>query len=373
MTPRDAYIALNLLDSVGPVRVRNLIKALGSPEAVFNASESDLLQAEGIGREVAKKICAQRGSADPAAEEQKAARHGVRIVSFVDDEYPEPLKNIYDPPLALYVRGTLEKRDRHAISVVGTRTPSHYGVGVADRLSYQLAKAGFVVVSGLARGIDTAAHKAALKGGGRTIAVLGSAHDKLYPTENKGLADEIAAQGAVISEYTMGREADRTTFPYRNRIVSGLCMGLLVVEASAQSGAMITSDMALEQGKSIFAVPGRIDTPSSRGPHQLLRNGATLVEDVDDILREFDSLLPTEKKQAAKETMKRPDVPLDDQEQAIVKALWQGGLDVDTLTRAAGLPSGKVSALLIGLEMKRVVRILPGRMIELAAGLRSGE
>lgn len=370
MTPRDAYIALNMMDGMGPVRVRNLIAAVGSAEAIFEADEAALLTAEGVGREMAKRIMEQRGTVDPAGEEDKARRHHARIVSFVDEDYPKPLRNIYDPPLALYVRGTLEKRDRHSVAVVGTRTPTHYGSSVTDRLSYQLAKAGFTVISGLARGVDTAAHKAALKGDGRTIAVLGSAIDKLYPAENAELADRIAEHGAVISEYTMGRPSDRTTFPYRNRIVSGMSMGLLVVEASKESGAMITADMAAEQGKTIFAVPGRIDQPSSRGTHHLIKEGARLVEDVDDILQEFDALLPTEQKKSAKQNTKRPDVPLSEPEQAIVKALWKGNLDVDELTREAALPSAKVSAMLMGLEMKRVVRILPGRIVELVKELR---
>ncbi len=370
MTPRDAYIALNMMDGMGPVRVRNLIAAVGSAEAIFEADEAALLTAEGVGREMAKRIMEQRGTVDPGGEEDKARRHHARIVSFVDEDYPKPLRNIYDPPLALYVRGTLEKRDRHSVAVVGTRTPTHYGSSVTDRLSYQLAKAGFTVISGLARGVDTAAHKAALKGDGRTIAVLGSAIDKLYPAENAELADRIAEHGAVISEYTMGRPSDRTTFPYRNRIVSGMSMGLLVVEASKESGAMITADMAAEQGKTIFAVPGRIDQPSSRGTHHLIKEGARLVEDVDDILQEFDALLPTEQKRSAKQNTKRPDVPLSEPEQAIVKALWKGNLDVDELTREAALPSAKVSAMLMGLEMKRVVRILPGRIVELVKELR---
>jgi DNA processing protein len=235
MTRREAYIALNMIGSLGPVRVRNLVSALGSPEAVLEAGEEDLRRAEGIGAEVARGIVAQRGAADPAAEEARARKHGARIITCEEPEYPAALQAIYDPPLVLYVRGTLDPKDKHAVAVVGTRHATHYGLSMADRLAYQLAKTSFTVVSGLARGIDTAAHRAALKGGGRTLAVLGSALDKLYPEENAGLADEIAQQGAVISEYTMGREPDRTTFPYRNRVVSGLSMGIVVVEAGSRA------------------------------------------------------------------------------------------------------------------------------------------
>jgi DNA processing protein len=370
MTPRQAYIALNMIDDVGPVRVRNLIEALGSPEAILSASPEELMKAQGIGAEVAGRIVGQRSQVDPAKEEEKADKAGARIVTRIDPEYPESLKAIYDPPLALYVMGDLVPKDRHALAVVGTRTPTHYGLSVSDRLSYQLAKSGFCVVSGLARGIDTAAHQGAMKGGGRTLAVLGSAIDKIYPEENEELARRIASQGAVISEYTLGREPDRTTFPYRNRVVSGLSMGIIVVEAGIKSGAMITANEALEQGKSVFAVPGRIDTPSSRGAHSLIKQGARLIEDIDDVLREFEFLLPPDKKQQAESLPARPDVPLNDEEQSVVRALWKGSLDVDSLAREASLKSAQVSSLLLGLEMKRVVRILPGRVVELREDLR---
>ena len=370
MTGRSAYIALNLMDSVGPVRVRNLERALGSVGAIFEAGEDELQRAEGVGPEVARKIVAQRGEVDPDAEEARAAKLGARLVTRLDADYPAALAAIHDPPLALYVRGELQPRDRHALGVVGTRSPTHYGLSVADKLSYQLAKSGFTVVSGLARGIDTAAHQAALKAGGRTVAVIGSALDELYPPENAELADAIARQGAVISEYALGRPADRTTFPYRNRIVCGMSMGMIVVETNVKGGAMITADQALDQGKSVFAVPGRIDSPASRGAHLLIKQGARLVEDVEDVLQEFDLLIPSATKREARKLDDRVDHLLGPEEQAIVKALWKGELDVDTLTREAGLPSAQVGALLIGLEMKKVVRILPGRIVELREDLK---
>ncbi len=372
MTRREAYIALNMIDSLGPVRVRNLIAALGSPEAVWDASETDLRRAEGIGAEVARGILRQRGEVDPVAEESRARRAGARLVTREDPEYPARLKEIYDPPLVLYVRGALEPRDAQAIAVVGTRHASHYGMSMADRISHQLARTGFTVISGLARGIDTAAHKAALKGGGRTIAVLGSAIDRLYPEENAELAAAIADQGAVISEYTMGREPDRTTFPYRNRVVSGLSLGIVVVEAGIKSGAVITATGALEQGRSVFAVPGRADMPGARGCHKLIKEGARLCEDIDDILQEFELLIPEAKQRVAETMPRRPDVPLATDEQAVVKALWKGALDVDSLARNAGLNSAQLSSLLLGLEMKRVIRMLPGRVVELREDLLPG-
>ena len=370
MTSREAYIALNMIDGIGPVKVRALVEALGSPASVFTASHEDLIRVKGIGSELAQSITAQREQLDPAAEEAKAAKLDARLVTFVDDDYPELLKQIHDPPLALYVQGTLEKKDKQSVAVVGTRRATHYGLSVADRLGYQLAKCGLVVVSGLARGIDSAAHQGALKGGGRTIAVLGSALDTLYPPENADLARKIAGQGAVISEYTLGREADRTTFPYRNRVISGLSMGTVIVEADTKSGAMMTADAALDQGRSVFAVPGRIDQPGAHGPHRLIRNGARLVEDIDDILQEFEMLLPTDplKKAAALDSL--PRVQLSDEEQAVIKALFEDPLDVDSLARRANLPMPKLNSMLLGLEMKRVIRMLPGRMVALAEGVR---
>ncbi len=370
MNARSAYIALNMIEGLGPVRVRALVRTLGAPEAVFTAGRDDLLRAEGVGRQLADTILEQREQIDPDAEEQRAQRLGARIVACCDPDYPAPLKDIHDPPLALYVMGALAPQDRHAIALVGTRHASHYGLATADRLGYQLAKVGFTVISGLARGIDTAAHRGALKGGGRTLAVLGGALDQLYPPENRELAAAITAQGAVISEYTLGRPPDRTTFPYRNRVVSGLSMGVVVVEAAPGSGALMTADQALEQGRSVFAVPGRVDAAGARGPHRLIKNGARLVEDVDDIVQEFEFLIPPEKKAGARALDSRPQTVLSDAEQQIVRALWEGPLDVDALCRRTALDIPRISSMLVGLEMKRIVRMLPGRTVALAEGLR---
>ncbi len=370
MTEHEAYIALNLIDQLGPVRVRALVAALGSAAAVFEAGEDDLRRAEGVGAEMARAIIAQRDACDPAEEERKAARHGARIVAFPDADYPELLRTIHDPPLALYIQGEYTAADRRAIAIVGSRRCTLYGRGAADRLAFQLAHAGFTVVSGLARGIDVAAHEGALKGGGRTLAVLGGALDQLYPPECAPLAERIAnGHGAVISEYTMGRAPDRTTFPYRNRVISGLSMGVVVVEADTRSGAMITAAQALDQGRSVFAVPGRIDSPSSRGTHQLIKNGARLVEDAADIFEEFACLLPPERPAPRSDSPSPLPFRFSAEEEAIVDALAEGALDVDTLARRSGLPAATIGALLIGLEMKRVVRMLPGRLVELTVVL----
>ena len=372
MTSREAYIALNRIEGIGPVRVRALVEALGSPEAVLAASPAALAAVRGVGPKVAENVVAQRDGLDAGAEEAAAAKLGARLVTPVDADYPAPLKTIYDPPLCLYVRGTLEKKDEQALAVVGTRRASHYGAAQADRLAYLAAKAGFAIVSGLARGIDTVAHKAALKAGGRTLAVLGGALDKLYPPENRELAEEIAAHGAVLSEFPLGREPDRTTFPYRNRVVSGLSKGVLVVEAGLDSGAMNTAEQALEQGRSVLAVPGRVDMDGARGPHRLIQNGARLVADLPDILKEFEFLFPPdEQARLARRQDARQRLTLAPGEEALVRALWsEPELDFDVLIRKTGLTSAQLMTLSMQLEMKRVVRRLPGRRLALLDEIR---
>ena len=364
MTPRLSYILFNMIDGLGPVKVRGLIDHLGSPEAVLQASDQELQKVSGIGRELASRILKQRDEKDPAEELKRAEAMGLRIVTPIESDYPQALLNIYDPPLALYVRGTLQENDHMAVAVVGSRKVSHYGQLATDRLSYQLAKAGCTVISGLARGIDTIAHEAALKAEGRTLAVIGSAHDKLYPPENEELADKIAKHGAVLSEYPLGREADRATFPYRNRIVAGLSLGVLVVEAPVKSGSLITADCALEQGRLVFAVPGRIDQSGSRGCHRLIKQGAKLVEEVDDILEEFEYFSPSTSIEESQTEFVLP-FEVTEEETRIIAALQEGEVDVDTLSRRSGLAVTQIGALLLGLEMKKVIRMLPGRMVAL--------
>jgi DNA processing protein len=370
MDARASYIALNMVDGVGPVKVRAMIEALGSPEAIFQADAGRLSEIKGVGRELARRILEARSTMDIVAEERAAARLGAKIVTLIDPDYPPALKEIHDPPLALYVRGTLEARDRQSIAMVGSRRSSHYGRTVADRLGYQLAKVGLTVVSGLARGIDTAAHQGVLKGKGRTGAVLGSALDRLYPPENRGLAHEISESGFVMSEFHLGVEPGKTTFPMRNRVVAGLSFAVVVVEAPRGSGAMITAHQAMEQGRLVCAVPGRIDSPGSKGCHDLLKQGARLVDDVDDILEELEYLIPPERKAQARDLDARPSVQLTEPEEAVLRALWEGPLDVDTLSRRTGVPIAKLGPLLIGLEMKRVARMLPGRQVALSDGVR---
>lgn len=371
MQDREAYIVLNMIEGLGPVSVRRLIDTLGSPKAILEADREALMEARGVGEKLALKIIARRDDLDAGDETARAAEFGARIITPLDDEYPHALRTIHDPPLALYVKGRLLPEDAKALAIVGSRAASHYGLSAADRLAYQLAQVGFTVVSGLARGTDTAAHLGALKGKGRTIAVLGGALDCLYPPENAELAGKIAKNGVVISEYPMGRQADRMTFPYRNRIISGLSMGVLLIESAVKGGSMHTTEAAMEQGRTVFALPGRIDTPGAKGPHMLIKNGAKLVESLDDILEEYEFLIPAEELEAPIDApAARPDVPMNSQESRVVEALWQEPMDIDTLAREVDLPSHELSGILLGLEMKRVIRTLPGRMVELAEDLR---
>jgi DNA processing protein len=364
MTEREAYIALNMMERVGPVAVRALVERLGSAAAIFDADLSSLMSAQGVGPETAASIMRQRAVLDVDREISAARELGAGIVSWVDDDYPELLREIHDPPLALYVRGQVEAENRRVMALVGTRRPSSYGRQVADRLAYELSEAGFVVISGLAEGIDAVAHRGALKAGKRTWAVLGGAIDCMYPVSNKGLSDEIAAQGAVMSEFPLGRRPDKTTFPMRNRIVSGLSIGVVVVEAAHGSGALITARQAMEQGRSVFAVPGRIDSPGSQGCHGLIRDGATLIASVDDILEDYEYLF-------SQATLPRRPGPvqkapqLSEEEALLIEALDQGEGRVDCLIRDSGLQPAAVSALLLGLEMKKVVKMLPGQVVEL--------
>lgn len=362
MDERAAYVALNMMERVGPVRVRALISHLGSASAIFEAGQLELQRAQGVGKELAATIARQRKETDWEGEIDRADKLGVRIVTFVDDDYPRPLAAIHDPPLALYVKGTLEMGDKQSVALVGARRPTHYGRETAESLAFHLGRLGFTVVSGLATGIDTMAHRGALKSRGRTLGVLGGAIDCMYPASNRDLAREISEHGAVLSEFPFGRKPDKTTFPMRNRIVSGLVMGVVVVEAGPGSGAMITVDQALEQGRCVFAVPGRIDNRLSTGPHYLIRNGARLVEGVDDILDELDCLVPASSKKGRSSPAP---VRLSEEEQCLVSHLADGEQSLDVLTRAAGLSSARVSALLIGLEMKKQIRMLPGQIVEL--------
>src|SRR5437879_8550058 len=266
MNSTEACVALNMLPTMGPVRLRKLLEVFGEPERVLAAKRDELRRIEGIGNEVAEQISNWESVVDLGAELKRISDFGASVITQTSPMYPKSLREIHSPPIVLYVWGELQERDHHAIGVIGSRRTTHYGTESAKKLSYQLAYAGLTVISGLARGIDTAAHQGALAAKGRTIAVIGAGLAKLYPPENAALADRIRnGNGAIVSEFSMGIEPDRQTFPMRNRIIAGWSHGILVVEAGLNSGALITAAQALAQGRSVYAVPGHINAPDEIG------------------------------------------------------------------------------------------------------------
>ncbi len=296
MNSTEACVALNMLPTIGPVRLRKLLQVFETPEKILTARGAALRAVEGIGPEVADQITGWESIVDLPAELARIRDFGAQILTAESPLYSRQLREIHAPPIVLYVWGEITERDQHAIGVIGSRRTTHYGTESAKKLSYQLAYSGLTVISGLARGIDTAAHQGALAAKGRTIAVIGSGLSKLYPPENAALAEKIASgNGAVVSEFSMEIEPDRQTFPMRNRIISGWSHGILVVEAGLNSGALITASQALEQGRSVYAVPGHINAPSALGSNRLIQQGAKLVMDASDILDDLSILLPEAK------------------------------------------------------------------------------
>ncbi len=295
MTATDAYLVLNLLPGIGPVRVARLLRRFGSPQSVLQQPAGVLQQVSGCGAETATVIAGWRQSIDLDREHRRIRETGVTVLTPADDDYPAPLREMIDGPLVLYVMGQLTAADARAVAVVGSRRTTNYGVQSARRLSFQLAGAGMTVISGLARGIDTAAHEGALAANGRTVAVIGSGLGQLYPPENQALAERIAANGAVVTEFPIDYPPDKQSFPLRNRIVAGWALGTLVVEAPGRSGALITANQALDYGRNVYAVPGPIDRPSSLGANRLIQEGARLVMDAADIVDDLSQLLPPQR------------------------------------------------------------------------------
>lgn len=363
MTAREALIALNMIEHVGPVRLRRLLDHFGDAPAILRASRAALMRVHGVGEEVAEAIATWESNVDLSGELRRIQEFGCGIITQEDEPYPKLLREIYDPPIVLYVRGNLTAQDQQGIALVGTRHTSHYGLESARKLAYQLAYVGMTVVSGGARGVDTAAHQGALSAKGRTIAVLGTGINLIFPAENVELFERIAANGAVITQFPFGRKADRQSFPIRNRIVAGMTLGTVVVEAALNSGALITANFATEYGRQIFAVPGRIDSPGSKGCHDLIKKGAKLCEGAEDVLCEFEYLFPpSNRSPSPAETGALPALPLSQNEQKVFDVLNDEEISIDDVIRRSGLPTSAVSVALLSLEMKRLVKQLPGKM-----------
>ena len=363
MDSREALVALNLIEHVGPVRVRQLLEHFGDAPAILAASHQQLLQVRNIGEEVAEAIVSWEKTIDLRAELQRIKEFGCRIVTQTDAEYPELLKHIYDPPVVLYVKGELLSKDKNCVALVGSRLTTHYGIEVARKLAYQLAYLGVTVVSGGARGIDSAVHQGALSSKGRTIAVFGTGINICWPCENKQLFDRILENGALVTQFPFNRPGDKQSFPIRNRIVAGMTLGTVVVEANLTSGALITANFANEYGRQVFAVPGRIDSPRSKGCHDLIKKGAKLCEGAEDILSEFEYLFPPSNRPPSPgETGTLPALELSQNEQQVYDTLSKEEISIDDVIRKSGLPASAVSVALLSLEMKRILRQLPGKM-----------
>jgi DNA processing protein len=363
MDSREAFVALNMIEHVGPVRVRQLLQHFGDAVAALRASKQQLMGVRGIGEDTAEAISSWERNVDLAAELKRCEEFGCHVVTQDDAEYPELLRQIYDPPIVLYVKGTLTSADKNGVALVGSRQTTHYGIEVARKFGYQLAYVGVTVVSGGARGIDTAAHQGALSAKGRTISVLGTGINIVFPPENAELFARIAESGAVVSQYPFNRKADKQSFAIRNRIVAGMTLGTVVIEANLTSGALITSNFATEYGRQVFAVPGRIDSPRSKGCHDLIKKGAKLCEGAEDILSEFEYLFPASNKPpSVSETGVLPALALSENEQKVYDALDTEPKPMDDVIRVCGLPASAVSVALLSLEMKRAVRQVPGKL-----------
>jgi DNA processing protein len=363
MDERLWWIALHLVPGVGRITFKKLVDYFGHPQAVLQASTRQLTQVAGIGPKMAAAIAGFQAAMAAERELSLAERHGCRIYTQADERYPPLLKAIEDPPPVLYVRGDLGDAQTPSLAVVGSRRPSTYGKVVAEQLARQLAACGVTVVSGLARGIDSVAHAATLAHGGRTIAVLGCGLASIYPPENRPLAARISQQGAVVSEFPMAAKPDRMNFPLRNRTISGLALGTVVVEAGEHSGALITAQWALEQGREVFAVPGNITAPTSRGTNRLIKLGAKLVERVEDILEELPPYaLGDAQRRAAPpaETCEAEGTPDARRVLALLDPVEPR--HIDWIIEQAHLPTSLVTALLLQLELDGQVTQLPGKL-----------
>ncbi|HTY45897.1 MAG TPA: DNA-processing protein DprA [Patescibacteria group bacterium] len=354
MTAQEALIALNMISDIGGRRLAALLERFGRPERVFDASEQALMQVPGIGETIAGRI--RSFKEESLAQEMRLIKDNrLLIITCQDADYPVCLRQIPDPPLVLYIQGKLLAEDARSIAVVGSRRACLYGLSCSRRFAAELAEAGFTIVSGMARGIDTAAHRGALSSAGRTIAVIGSGFGHIYPDENKALAQEIAGRGAVVSEFPFEAPPLKQNFPRRNRVISGLSLGVLVVEAHRNSGALITADFALEQGREVFAVPGAVDSPGSFGTNRLIKQGAKLVCEVGDIIEEFDDA-----PEAGPLPLKVPsDLTLE--ESCIYEIISDKPLTLDEIAERAHLAVPCISVALLQLRIKNLIQELPGK------------
>lgn len=359
-----AELRLTLTAHVGPLTRQRLVERFGSAAAVFKATGDELRSVEGVGPKICKAL-REAAASDLAQRELAMCRKlNVQLITKASESYPSELREIPDPPGVLFMRGEFRPTDNLAVAIVGTRHATPYGLDQAERLAGGLARAGFTIVSGLARGIDAAAHKAAIAAGGRTIGVLGSGVMNIYPPEHEELSERVIAHGALVSEYPPQSPPLAGAFPQRNRIVTGMSVGVVVVEAATRSGALISARHAMEQGRDVFAVPGRVDSRMSHGCHRLIRDGAKLVETVDDVLEELGPLPAAVPRADGQGEIHHPaELQLNEQEQAVLQAIGNEPCSIDNVVVVSKLPVHRVLSTVSVLEMKKLIRRLSGNLL----------
>ena len=355
----EDWLALHLIPGLGNLTFRKLLEKFGNPARILGAPMSELLKVEGLRKEIARRISKKESSLAPSKVLQSLAREGARAVIYTDSTYPAVLRQIHDPPMVLYLKGRDIPEKKCFLGIVGSRGPTPYGLKVAENLAQGLARRGIGIVSGLARGIDSAAHWGCLGGHGFTVAVLGTGIDIVYPAPNKKLFEEIADKGALITEFPPATPPEPRNFPIRNRIISGLSKGVVVVEATMNSGSLITASVALEQGREVYAVPGSVQSFKSRGCHFLIKQGAKLVENADDVLDELGLNFP----HAAKtDTFKTPGLPfIEESEQKVYDLVGDYPIHIDEIAREGNMEPSAVSAALMRMELRGIIRQLPGK------------
>lgn len=366
LSPADLLddIRLNLVDGIGPLLTERLLERFGTSTAVWEASHLGLTEVAGIGPTLVRAIDLERKSGRAEQAVRLCEKNGITILSRRDSRYPSSLLELPDPPVLLYIRGTIEPVDALSLAVVGTRGISWYGRKMTRLLTTALVQAGFTIVSGLARGVDGHAHQATLDAGGRTLAVLGSGLLRIFPQEHTELAAKIAENGAVISEFPPEMEPSKGNFPRRNRVVSGLSLGTLVIESPRKGGALITARHAMEQNREVFAVPGPVDQENSRGCHQLLKDGAKLVETVDDILESLSPLAqPVVHPDKESPILNPRELALNEREQKIIGLITSRPRSIDLIIEESGLPAAQVIGVISVLEMRRLVRRAEGNTV----------
>lgn len=351
--PRKYWVAFSLVKGIGAVRFQGLLDHFGSPQIAWEAP-ADALRAAGLGSKTIENLLQVRSSGALEKTWEYLQVQGIGLLTWEDEGYPQRLKEIDQPPPVLYVRGELQPEDDWAVAIIGTRRITPYGRQVAEEVASALAVNGVTVISGLARGVDAAAHQAAIKSGGRTLAILGSGVDRIYPPEHRRLAEQIISQGAVLSDYPPGTPPDAANFPPRNRLISGLSLAVVVIEAGKTSGALITAAFAADQGREVFAVPGNIHAPQSQGTNRLIRDGARPLLDPQEVLEALQLTMLTEQRAA------RVVLPGDPVEAQLFATLGREPLHIDEIRARAGLPIDQVTATLSMMELKGMVRQVGG-------------